>query len=98
MSHDFSRYLTKAQQAYREGRADVALVLLEQAHIVGQPVFRQHWLSHWWMLKAGWHLGDSREVAGQLLRLALTPLGHLTGRLPAGNTGRARVNPFKPMP
>ena len=34
----------------------------------------------------------------QLLRLLLVPLGHVTGRLPLGNPGTSRVNPFRPMP
>jgi hypothetical protein len=33
-----------------------------------------------------------------LFRLALVPLGSLTGRVPVGNTGRARISAFKPMP
>ena len=32
------------------------------------------------------------------MRLLLVPLGSLTGRLPAGNNGRARVSAFDPMP
>jgi Protein of unknown function (DUF3703) len=40
---------------------------------------------------------DFPEMAGQLLRLALVPVGHLLGRLPAGNSGRATVNAFSPM-
>ncbi|MFD2377205.1 DUF3703 domain-containing protein [Ottowia pentelensis] len=39
---------------------------------------------------------DWPEVAGQLLRLALVPLGHLSGRLPIGNPGRATVSAFEP--
>lgn len=41
---------------------------------------------------------DRREITGQLLRLFLTPLGHLTGLLPVGNNGRASVSAFAPMP
>ena len=41
---------------------------------------------------------DRAEIAGQLLRLVLTPLGHAVGRLPQGNTGRANVSAFAPMP
>ena len=41
--------------------------------------------------------GDRREVAGQLMRIALVPVGHLIGRLPVGNTGGANVSAFKPM-
>ena len=33
-----------------------------------------------------------------MLRLALLPLGHLIGRLPQGNPGRATVGAFRPMP
>lgn len=41
---------------------------------------------------------DWAEAGGQLARLALVPVGHLLGRLPAGNIGRATVNAFRPMP
>jgi hypothetical protein len=49
------------------------------------------------MLALAWEASDAGEVAGQLLRLALVPLGHALGRLPAGNVGRATVNAFRPM-
>jgi len=49
------------------------------------------------MLRVAWSSGDGREVRGQLLRLALVPLGHLMGRLPLGNTGGASVSAFQPM-
>ncbi|MCU0767904.1 MAG: DUF3703 domain-containing protein [Burkholderiaceae bacterium] len=32
------------------------------------------------------------------MRLVLTPLGHLTGRLPAGNTGGSNISPFATLP
>ncbi|HEX5514904.1 MAG TPA: DUF3703 domain-containing protein [Gammaproteobacteria bacterium] len=38
-----------------------------------------------------------REVAGQILRMAAS-VGSLVGVLPIGNTGRATVSAFKPMP
>ena len=50
------------------------------------------------MLQMAWQQGDGREVLGQTLRLALVPLGHGLQRLPAGNTGRARVNALRPLP
>nr|WP_262504090.1 DUF3703 domain-containing protein [Sphingosinithalassobacter sp. CS137] len=34
------------------------------------------------------------EASGQIARLALAPLGNLTGRLPIGNTGRSDVSAF----
>ena len=42
-------------------------------------------------------LRDLREAGGQVLRLALVPLGHALTRLPIGNTGRARVSALAPM-
>ena len=44
-------------------------------------------------------LGRGRPARGdgQLMRIALVPVGHLFGRLPVGNTGGANVSAFKPM-
>lgn len=70
---------------------------LEAAHVVGQTTLGLHLRSHWHMLGYARALGDHREVAGQWLRLALVPLGHLIQRLPLGNTGRATVSAFQPM-
>ena len=70
---------------------------LMAAHVVGQSSFPLHWDGHVRMLGLAWEARDAREVAGQLSRLALVPLGHALGRLPAGNVGRATVNAFRPM-
>lgn len=70
---------------------------LEAAHVVGQTRLGLHWQSHRHMLAYACELGDRREIAGQWLRLALVPLGHLLQRLPLGNTGRATVSALRPM-
>lgn len=70
---------------------------LMAAHVVGQFDFGLHLHSHWRMLGFALRTRDPREAAGQLLRLALVPVGHLLGRLPAGNVGRATVSAFAPM-
>ncbi len=70
---------------------------LQAAHIAGQTQFALHGAVHLHMLRQSWHDGDLREALGQLLRLALVPLGHLTGRLPRGNSGRSDVSAFMPM-
>ena len=75
-----------------------ALTLLERAHVLGQRDFALHWRVHVMMLRAAVDLVDAREARGQVLRLALTPFGHLFNRLPEGNTGRANVSAFAPMP
>jgi hypothetical protein len=70
---------------------------LMAAHIVGQNNLRKHAHSHWLMLVFACESHDWKEAAGQLFRLALVPLGHALGRLPAGNIGRATVSAFRPM-
>lgn len=70
---------------------------LMAAHVVGQPDLRLHWDSHLRMLGLAARERDPSEVLGQLMRLALVPVGHALGRLPAGNVGRATVNAFQPM-
>lgn len=86
------REMTREPQS-REARWD----LLMAAHVVGQTSFALHWDSHARMLALAWEARDPREILGQLLRLALVPLGHALARLPAGNVGRATVNAFRPM-
>lgn len=71
--------------------------LLMAAHVVGQAQFGLHVDSHLRMLALAWSQRDLREVAGQVLRLALVPLGHALARLPAGNVGRATVPALRPM-
>lgn len=70
---------------------------LERAHIVAQPLAGEHLRTHWVMLRYAAALRDPREMGGQLLRLGLAVVGNLFGRLPAGNTGRARTSAFAPM-
>ena len=70
---------------------------LERAHIVAQRSLAPHLYSHWRMLKLALRTGDLGEGLGQVLRLALAPLGNLTGRLPIGNTGRSDVSAFAHM-
>lgn len=88
----------KFKTARASGDVDAAWDALKTAHILAQPYFGPHWSSHISMLRFAAAQRDWREVGGQLLRLALVPLGNATGRLPMGNHGRARVSPFRPMP
>ncbi len=94
-------YVTAELATYRtvrEGNREKAWVALERAHILSQPLFWPHLRVHATMLAYGLHCGDIREVLGQFARLALAPLGAATGRLPWGNSGRARVSAFAPAP
>jgi hypothetical protein len=94
----FEEAFAAAKTCYRAGDLQTAFTLLERAHVLGQDRLAKHWTVHVWMLRVGWRRSDVHEVAGQLLRLVLTPLGHLTGRLPAGNTGGSNISPFATLP
>ena len=86
-----------AANAIDEQNFDKAWHHLERAHVVAQDRLGPHCVSHWRMLRLAWRLRDWREALGQLFRLALAPLGNLTGKLPVGNNGRSSVSAFAPM-
>ena len=79
------------------GDAAAAFASLERAHVLGQREFGPHLRVHLRMLSIAMSMRDWREVRGQVLRIALVPIGHLLARLPRGNTGAANVSAFAPM-
>jgi hypothetical protein len=93
----FETAMAEARVHKAAGDARSAFAALERAHVLGQLDIVPHLRVHWQMLRVGWSAGDRREVAGQVIRIALVPVGHLIGRLPVGNTGGANVSAFKPM-
>ncbi len=96
------RLIWEEQSEFRAARScgdgEGAWAALKTIHIIAQPYLGPHWSSHIAMLRFAIVQRDWREIGGQLLRLALVPLGNATGRLPVGNHGRSRVSPFLPMP
>lgn len=94
----FNAAMRCARARFRAREMPAAFEQLERAHVLGQRRFLRHLLVHLWMLRIGCAARDGLEVRGQLLRLMLVPLGHLSGRLPTGNTGGAKVSAFAPMP
>lgn len=64
---------------------------LMAAHVVGQHHPGLHFDSHRRMLVLATRTQDWKEVLGQLVRIALLPLGHLLRRIPTGNIGRSTV-------
>lgn len=71
---------------------------LERAHILSQGFAGAHVRVHWAMLRHGFATRDLREIFGQLIRLLAAGPASLIGRVPLGNTGRARVRINQPMP
>lgn len=98
LKNAYESELEGARMAWNRASLDEAFSHLERAHVLGQRHFPTHMQVHLWMLRIGWARRDGREMVGQVIRLLLTPLGHLTGRLPLGNTGGANVSAFQPMP
>jgi hypothetical protein len=95
------RLFTQLMRGFSEENAaapDDRWAWLEAAHVVGQQELALHWASHAAMLRLALQTRDLPEAAGQVLRLALVAPGHFLRRLPAGNTGRATVSAFAPMP
>ncbi len=93
----YQQTMQNAKDRLKAGDTAAAFALLERAHVLGQRQLWPHWAVHIWMLRVALARSDVREVIGQLWRLFLTPFGHLTGRLPLGNTGGANVSAFAPM-
>jgi hypothetical protein len=92
------REMTSYRAARSAGERETAWLALERVHILSQTSFWLHIRTHMVMLGYAIKVHDGREIAGQLMRLVLAPLGNLTGRLPIGNTGRSNVSAFASMP
>jgi hypothetical protein len=95
---DANTHALLIQGAKAAASPEHAWLYLEAAHVVGQLHLKPHLQTHTQMWALSLRARDWPEVAGQLLRLAVVPLGHLSGRLPLGNPGRATVSAFQPLP
>ena len=94
----YAHELQLSEAATTAGALEVAFAHLERAHILGQRWLWPHWQTHWRMLGIARRRGDGREIVGQCLRLAATPVGWLLGWVPIGNTGGADVSAMRPLP
>lgn len=97
MDQAYGQELQQANQALRRKDFEAAFHHLERAHVLAQRMTVRHTYIHWRMLVAGVQRGDLREAVGQVQRIVAAAL---FSRLwvPRGNSGRARVSAFKPMP
>jgi Protein of unknown function (DUF3703) len=97
MNEAYEQEVQGADEALKRGDFEGAFRHLERAHVLAQRMTGRHTLVHWRMLTAGLRRGDLREAVGQVPRIVASIL---FSRLwvPRGNSGRARVSAFKPMP
>ncbi len=94
----FDAELAAARTARSQHLLADAWSALEVLHIVSQPWAVLHLRSHWAMLVLATRTMDGREAVGQVARFLVAAPGSVTGRYPVGNTGRARISMFAPMP
>lgn len=89
--------LDAAARAESLGHFTTAFRHLERAHVLGQPVTREHVRVHWHMLRFALRNQWRGEAAGQLWRLFAASLFTPFGLVPAGNTGGSDVSGFRRM-
>jgi hypothetical protein len=95
---DRCRELLAESRAHEEaGRTELAWNCLVSAHILGQRSTWLHVRSHVAMLGLAWRTRNRRELAGQMSRIAGAAVVTWLW-IPEGNTGRANVSAFRPMP
>lgn len=97
MDEAYDQEVAQADRALQRQDFETAFRHLERAHVLGQRMTGRHTSIHWRMLTAGLRRGDLREAIGQVPRIVASIL---FSRLwvPRGNSGRARVSAFRPMP
>lgn len=93
----YDKEIALAQLALTCRNYDICFAHLERAHTLAQRSTVRHCHVHWLMLIAGHRQSDYREVAGQIPRILASALFSRMW-IPTGNTGRARISAFKPMP
>ena len=97
LRNQFEHEMKQARDLYEIQNYAQCYFHLERAHILGQRHYIPHLRSHYWMYKVAIKLNDLRETTGQIARMIMS-VGSLLGKVPLGNTGRARISPIKPMP
>ena len=97
MEETYGDEVRMAKQALQRSDFETCFLHLERAHVLAQRTTARHTYIHGLMLVAGLRRRDFREVAGQVPRMVASVL---FSRLwvPRGNSGRARISAFKPMP
>ena len=98
IKHEIARRVEQSRAAVRAGDDPAAWHRLEEAHILSQPWPTPHVGVHRRMLGLALRRGPRREIPGQVFRILVAGPGSAAGRYPVGNTGRADVSAFAPMP
>ena len=89
--------LAAASDCAERGDPSGAFHRLERAHVLSRHSTREHICVHWRMLLWAVRQRDVKEIAGQILRLVAAATITGLGLVPSGNTGGARISPFRAM-
>lgn len=92
------RELAEARQQEEHGDKDTAFAHLERAHVLGQASTREHVRTHALMLFWAVRQRKLSEAIGQVMRIVGAATKTAIGWVPEGNTGGARISPFKRLP
>lgn len=90
--------MDRARTSLEKGKTSQSWAFLERAHILSQPYAWPHVATHLEMLRVALLARDGKEFVGQVLRTLIAAPGSILKRYPEGNTGRANVSMFLPMP
>lgn len=91
---DIKQKIEDARKA-KQRNYDEALRLLEDAHLLAQPMAWAHTKVHWQMLLLAIEYKNLKELLGQIARLFLAAPGSLLGKAPKGNVGSTRMGIFE---
>ena len=97
LKEHYQRELSLYRLSLNQKEYTVAWKHLERSHVLGQAYPYEHTYSHWLMLKFGFRQKNTKEVLGQLLRLAVGGWKSFIDHIPTGNTGGSNVPPLKKM-
>lgn len=74
---------------------NMAMALLEEAHLLAQPHAGPHFYVHWKMFLLAHKFGIWKEFFGQIPRILLAIPGSVLGRAPKGNVGSTKMGIFE---
>jgi hypothetical protein len=90
--------MKETHKLVRAGDMKSAWEALEDAHILSQPAAWPHFRTHLEMFKLGLATRNWNEIVGQIPRMLVAVPASWAGTYPLGNSGRANISMFQPMP
>lgn len=93
----YKKEMNNFQKSLKQNDFVSAMHSLERAHILAQYFPVVHTVVHWKMLVLGFKTMSPKEIIAQIIRISVAGIGSVTGRIPVGNLGSARIPIFQFM-